>query len=136
MPIRTQESLQRLFAESRQRQEKKQIKQQKEEQEKQHKLNKEKEMEAYRKASQRVKKALSDKLIKEQKIEQQRAFKQLKIERSISIYHSRYIEREASDCDLYTSRQELEEAEPNVINWSLWDKLIDETKKSLKKHSK
>lgn len=136
MPVRTQESLQRLFAESRARQEKKQLKAQKEEEKRQHQLNKQKEMEAYSKASQRVKKALADKLIKEQKIEQQRVLEQLKTERIISIYHSRYVERFADNDGLYQSRQELEEAEPNVINWSLWDRLVDVTKKSIKKYSK
>lgn len=136
MPIRTQESLQKLFQECRNRQEKKQLKAQKEQEEKLNKLNKKKEMEAYRRAQESIKKALADKLIKEQKIEQQRAFKQLKTERTISIYHTRYVERFMADDDLYTSREELEEAEPNVINWSLWDRLVDATKKSLKKYSK
>lgn len=136
MPVRTQESLQRLFAESRARQEKKQLKAQKEEEKRQHQLNKQKEMEAYRKASQSIKKALAEQQSKQQKIEQQRAFKQLKTERTISIYHSKYVERFIADDDIYTSREELEMAEPNVINWSLWDRLVDVTKKSIKKYSK
>ena len=135
MPIRTQESLQRLFAESRLRQEKKQLKLQKEQEEKQHKLNKEKEIEAYRKAQESIKKALADKLIKQQKIEQQKAQKQLKIEcsRTIAIYHTRYVERNTADDDLYTSREQLEQAMPNNINWVLWDELVNKTKKDLKK---
>lgn len=135
MPVRTQESLQKLFAESRLRQEKKQIKLQQEEEKRQQKLNKQKEIEAYRKASQSIKKALAEQQSKEQKIEQQKAQKQLKIEcsRTIAIYHSRYIERFADEDDLYTSREELEEAMPHNINWVLWDELVNKTRKELEK---
>lgn len=133
MPVRTQESLQRLFAESRLRQEKKQIKLQKEEEKKQHKLNKQKEIETYRKAQESIKKALAKQQSKQQKIEQQRALKWLKTERTISIYHSRYIERFADEDDLYTSREELEQAIPNNINWTLWDELVNKTRKEINK---
>ena len=135
MPIRTQESLQRLFAESRLRQEKKQIKLQQEEEKRQHKLNKQKEIEAYRKAQESIKKALADKLIKEQKIEQQKAQEQLKIEcsRTIAIYNTKYIERFADEDDLYQTRQELEQAMPHNNNWTLWDELVNKTRKELEK---
>lgn len=135
MPIRTQESLQRLFAESRLRQEKKQIKLQQEEEKKQHKFNKQKELEAYRKAQESIKKALAKQQSKEQKIEQQRALKQQKIEcsRTITIYHSRYVERFADEDDLYQTRQELEQAMPHCINWTLWDELVNKTRKELEK---
>ena len=135
MPIRTQESLQKLFEESRLRQQKKQLKLQQQEEKRQHKLNKEREIEAYRKASQSVKKALADKLIKQQKIEQQKAQNQLKIEcsRTITIYHTRYIERFIGEDDLYQTRQELEQAMPHCINWTLWDELVNKTRKELEK---
>lgn len=135
MPVRTQESLQRLFAESRLRQEKKQIKLQKEEEKRQHKLNKQKEIEAYRKAQESIKKALAKQQSKQQKIEQQKAHEQLKIEcsRTIAIYHTKYIERFADEDDLYQTRQELEQAMPHCINWTLWDELVNKTRKELEK---
>ena len=135
MPIRTQESLQKLFAESRLRQEKKQIKLQQQEEKRQHKLNKQKEIEAYKKAQESIKKALAKQQSKQQKIEQQKAHEQLKIEcsRTIAIYHTKYIERFADEDDLYQTREELEQAIPNNINWVLWDSLVDKTKKDLKK---
>lgn len=133
MPVRTQESLQKLFEESRLRQQKKQLKLQQQEEKRQHKLNKQKEIEAYRKAQESIKKALAKQQSKQQKIEQQRALKWLKTERTISIYHSRYVERFADEDDLYTSREELEEAMPHCINWTLWDELVNKTRKELEK---
>lgn len=135
MPLHTQESLQRLFAESRLRQEKKQLKLQKEEEKRQHKLNKEKEIEAYKKAQESIKKALAKQQSKQQKLEQQKALKQQKIEcsRTIAIYHTRYVERYTADDDLYTTREELEQAMPHNINWVLWDELVNKTRKEINK---
>ena len=114
MPLRTEESLKKLFAESRARNAKR----------------KQDEQLKYKKASQSVKKALADKLsIKQEKIAQ-KAQKQPQIElsRTICIYNTKYIERYASDDDLYQTRDELEDAEPNCINWKLWDELVRKTK--------
>lgn len=114
MPLRTEESLRKLFAESRARNEKR----------------KQDEKLKYKKASQSVKKALADKLsIKQEKVAQ-KAHKQPQIEfsRTICIYNTKYIERYASDEDLYQTREELEDAEPNNINWELWDELVRQTK--------
>lgn len=114
MPLRTEESLKKLFAESRARNAKR----------------KQDEKLKYKKASQSVKKALADKLsIKQEKVAQ-KAQKQPQIEstRFISVYNTKYIERYASDEDLYQTREELEDAEPNNINWKLWDKLVRQTK--------
>lgn len=138
MPIRTQESLQKLFEESRLRQEKKQLKLQKEEEKRQHKLNKQKEIEAYRKAQESIKKALAKQQSKQQKIEQQKAQKQLKIEysRTIAIYHTKYIERFADEDDLYTSREELMEAEQRgegKVNWDKFNEIVNKTRKELEK---
>lgn len=117
MPVRTEESLQKLFEVSRLRQQR----------------LKEQETKKYKKASQSVKKALADKLTTEQKKRSQKAQKQPRIEstRFISVYNTKYIERFADENELYTTREELEEAMPHCINWSLWDKLIEETKKSI-----
>lgn len=114
MPLRTEESLKKLFAESRARNEKR----------------KQDEKLKYKKASQSVKKALADKLsIKQEKVAQ-KAQKQPQIEfsRTICIYNTKYIERYVSDEDLYKTREELEDAEPNNINWELWDELVRKTK--------
>lgn len=116
MGIHTQESLQRLFETSRLRNEKK----------------KQEEQLKYRKAQQDVKKALADKLsTKDEKTSQ----KPLKQEiRYITVYNSNLIEREPNDRDLYLTRDELMAAEDRgegKLNWSLLDKLIEETKQLL-----
>lgn len=116
MGIHTQESLQRLFEASRLRSEKK----------------KQEEELKYRKAQESTRKALADKLsTKDEKLAQ----KPLKQEiRYITVYNSNLIEREPNDRDLYLTREELMEWENEnykCINWSLWDKLIKETKQLL-----
>ena len=114
MPLRTKESLEKLFAESRARNEKR----------------KQDEQLKYKKASQSVKKALADKLsIKQEKVAQKaQEHPQIEFSRTICIYNTKYIERYASDEDLYQTREELEDAEPNNINWELWDELVRQTK--------
>ena len=115
MGIRTKESLQRLFEASRLRQQR----------------LKEQETKKYRKAQESTKKALAKQQSKKQEKTSQNDWKQPQIElsRTIRIYNLKYIERFADDDDLYKTREELEEAMPNNINWRLWDKLIQETKK-------
>ena len=119
MPIRTEESLQKLFEASRLRNEKKK------------RLQEQK----YKKAKQAVKKALGDKLSTDNEKSRQKAQEQPQIElsRTIRIYNVKYIERFADDEDLYQTREELEEAMPNNINWTLWDSLVNKTKNDLKK---
>ena len=117
MGIYTQSSLQKLFEASRRRQQ--QLKEQ--------------ESKKYRKAQEAVKKALAKQQSNGQEKTPQKPQKQPQIEfsRTIHIYNVKYIERFADDDDLYQTREELEEAMPNNINWRLWDKLIQETKKML-----
>lgn len=114
MPLRTEESLKKLFAESRAR----------------NKKRKKDEQLKYKKASQSVKKELADKLsIKQEKVAQKAQEQpQIEFSRTITIYNTRYVERYASDEDLYQTRDELEDAEPNNINWKLWDELVRKTK--------
>ena len=114
MALRTEESLKKLFAESRARNEKR----------------KQEERLKYKKASQSVKKALADKLsIKQEKVAQKAQEQpQIELSRTICIYNTKYIERYASDEDLYQTREELEDAEPKCINWKLWDELVKKTK--------
>ena len=122
MPLRTEESLKKLFAESRARNAK--IKQD--------------EKLKYKKASQSVKKALADKLsIKQEKVAQKAQEQpQIEFSRTICIYNTKYIERYASDEDLYQTREELEDAEPNNINWELWDELVIQTKLQIYENAK
>ena len=122
MAIRTKESLEKLFEASRLRQQR----------------LKEQETKKYKKASQSVKKALADKLSIEQDKVAQKAQKQPQIEfsRTICIYNTKYIERYASDEDLYQTREELEDAEPNNINWKLWDELVRQTKLQIYENAK
>ena len=119
MPIRTKESLKQLFASSRLRQEKKK------------RLQEQK----YKNAQQAVKKALADKLSTKDEKLAQKAQEQPKIElsRTLTIYNTKYIERFIGEDDLYTSREELEEAMPHNINWTLWESLVNKTRKDLKK---
>lgn len=122
MPLRTDESLKKLFAESRARNEKR----------------KKDEQLKYKKASQSVKKALADKLsIKQDKVAKKAQEQpQIEFSRTICIYNTKYIERYASDDDLYQTREELEDAEPNNINWKLWDELVRKTKLQIYGNSK
>lgn len=47
-------------------------------------------------------------------------------------YDSMHIEHWASPAnDLYQTREDLEEAKPGNINWTLWDQLVDKTKKQI-----
>ena len=114
MPLRTEESLKKLFAESRARNAKR----------------KQQEQLKYKKASQSVKKALADKLsIKQEKVAQKAQEQQIEaFSRTLCIYNTKYIERYASDEDLYQTREQLEEAMPHNVNWTLWDELVRKTK--------
>ena len=119
MAIRTQESLEKLFEASRLRQQR----------------LKEQETKKYKNAKQAVKKALADKLSTKDKKLAQNGWKQPQIEfsRTITIYNTRYVERFVGEDDLYVTREQLEEAMPNNINWTLWDELVNKTRKDLKK---
>ena len=106
-------SLEQLFEESRERQIRK----------------KQQEKLKYKKAQEAIKKALADIQSKEQKKAAQNAQKQpqIKISRTIAVYKTRFIERFTDD-ELYSSRQELMEAEKRGegrINWDVWDMLIN-----------
>ena len=119
MAIRTKESLAKLFEASRLRQQR----------------LKEQETKKYRNAQESTKKALADKLSTKDKKLAQNGWKQPQIEfsRAITIYNTKYVERFVGEDDLYTSREELEQAMPNNINWRLWNSLVNKTKKDLKK---
>lgn len=83
-----------------------------------------------------------DKLIKEREKasqnEQKQAIIQITIQTlrtPIPIYHSNQFERDSGEEDLYTTREELMEAEERgegSINWDAFDKLIQETRNMLK----
>ena len=119
MAIRTQESLKKLFEASRLRQQR----------------LKEQETKKYKNAKQAVKKALADKLSTKDKKLAQNGWKQPQIEfsRTITIYNTKYIERFVGEDDLYVTREQLEEAMPHNINLTLWDELVNKTRKDLKK---
>ena len=119
MAIRTKESLEKLFEASR--------------------LNslkrKQQEQLKYKKAQEAVKKALAKQQSKKQEKTPQNGWKQPQIEfsRTITIYNTKYIERFIGEDDLYVTREQLEEAMPHNINWTLWDELVNKTRKDLKK---
>ena len=119
MAIRTKESLEKLFEASRLRQQR----------------LKEQETKKYKNAKQAVKKALAKQQSKKQEKTPQKAQeKQIEVFSSIlTIYNTKYIERFVGDDDLYQTREELEEAMPHNINWTLWDELVNKTKKDFKK---
>lgn len=68
---------------------------------------------------------------------QKQAIIQITIQRlrtPIPIYHSNGFERDSGEEDLYTTREELMEAEERregSINWDAFDKLIQETREML-----
>jgi hypothetical protein len=56
-------------------------------------------------------------------------------QRTIIIYHTRYVSKGFDDSELYNTREQLKEAEERYegrINWNLWDKLTAETKQQFK----
>lgn len=116
MAIRTEESLHKLFEASRARQQR----------------VKEQETKKYRKAQESTKKALADKLsIKQEKVAQ-KAQKQPQI--TFRVYNIKYVERFADEDDLYTSREELMEAEQRgegKIKWDKFNELVEQTKQML-----
>ena len=83
-----------------------------------------------------------DKLIKEREKasqnEQKQAIIQITIQTlrtPIPIYHSNQFERDLGEDDLYTTREELMEAEERgegSINWDFWDYLTEKTRNMLK----
>ena len=119
MAIRTKESLEKLFEASRLRQQR----------------LKEQETKKYKNAKQAIKKALAKQQSKKQEKTPQKAQEQPQIEfsRTITIYNTKYIERFVGEDDLYQTREELEEAMPHNVNWTLWDELVNKTRKDLKK---
>lgn len=51
-----------------------------------------------------------------------------------TVYHNNFVERENGEKDLYTTREKLKEAEERCegrINWELWDKLVEKTRKEI-----
>ena len=119
MPIRTKEQLKAWFA----------IEKQKRLQQQEQQKAKQKQIKAQEQLRKRKHKQHQAKLEKEaQKAQEQ---PQIEFSRTIHIYNVKYIERFADDEDLYQSREELEQAMPNNINWRLWDKLIQKTKQML-----
>lgn len=53
----------------------------------------------------------------------------------IPIYHSNQFERDSGEEDLYTTREELQEAEARgegAINWDFWNYLTQKTRNMLK----
>lgn len=119
MALRTKESLEKLFEASRLRQQR----------------LKEQKIKKYRNAQESTKKALADKLSTKDKKMHQKAQEQPQIEfsRTITIYNTKYIERFIGEDDLYVTREQLEQAMPHNINWTLWDSLVNKTRKEFKK---
>lgn len=127
MTLRTPEQLKAMFQQSRERKQK---------EKEQHKQERQQQ---YQLLCKKVNKALQDE--KKQKMEQlyqlaekcrQKAPKCTVTELYIS--DNRYIERDNDWIHLYKTREELKQWEKehwNCINWTVWDKLINETRKQL-----
>ena len=117
MSIRTTQQLQAMFQASKERKQK------------------EREMEKlkYKKASESVRKALKDKLSKQHEIMPQKPQKTLQMEFKVIEYRTKYIERYTPDEKLYQTREELEKALPNTINWQKWDEVVEKTRKEIKR---
>ena len=71
------------------------------------------------------------------KKQQEKAKKRLENEeytlnRTVRVYHNRYVDRSFADDEVYSTREELMEAEKRgegSIRWDVFDKLVNETKK-------
>lgn len=133
--IRTSTQLKQLFNETRARREKKL----QEERQKRLQQRQETYKQLCKRADELIKQAQEEE--KRKKMEYlstlmpKRSQKPLKQEiRYITVYNSNLIEREPNDRDLYLTREELMEAEDRgegLINWSAWQRLIEETKQLL-----
>lgn len=120
MGIHTQASLERLFANSRRRQQR----------------LKEQETKKYKKAQESIKKALAkQQSINAKKLAEKAQKQQTEaISRTIYIYNTKYIERFIGEDDLYTTREQLEEAEQRgegKVNWDKFNEIVEETKQML-----
>lgn len=123
--------LQRLFQEAKARKEKER------QQKKQQRLQQYKEL--CKKADELLKQAQEQE--KKKKMEQLQALVKktpqkplIQVSRHITIYHSNLIDREKPDEKLYTTREQLKEAEERgegEINWNKWDEIVTKTKNKL-----
>lgn len=123
MPVYSQSALEKLFLQSKLRQQKK-----KEEEKKKYKKAQDSTRKAI-KATETLKKKMADKLVKEQEKQAQKALKC-----HFPIYSEKYIDRFPADDELYQTREELmaaEERGEGEINWSKWDELITKVKAKL-----
>jgi len=95
-----------------------------------------------RERKQREKEALQRKEEKQQKKvqkKQEKVDKRLEKylyeqQRTLIIYHTKYIQRFLDDYATYDTIEELKEAEnrgEGAIRWDVWNKLVDETRKQL-----
>ena len=133
--IRTSTQLNQLFNETRARREKKL----QEERQKRLQQRQETYKQLCKRADELIKQAQEEEKRKKMEylstLAPKRSQKPLKQEiRYITVYNSNLVEREPNDRDLYLTREELMEAEDRgegKLNWSLLDKLIEETKQLL-----
>lgn len=132
MALRTKEKLQQLLQESRERQarKKEKLKQDK------YKLNLQQERQFRLEQKTLLQQEKLKKMEELYLLAQKPSQKQNKQPPSkLKTYHSTTIERFSSDDELYTTREQLMEAEDRgegKINWSLWDKLIAKARQNNK----
>lgn len=128
MALRTKEKLQQLLQESRERQarKKEKLKQDK------YKLNLQQERQFRLEQKTLLQQEKLKKMEELYLLAQKPSQKQNKQPPSkLKTYHSTTIERFSSDDELYTTREQLMEAEDRgegKINWSVWDRLVEESK--------
>lgn len=132
MALRTKEKLQQLLQESRERQARKQqkLKQDKYKQN----LQLEREFRLQLKTLQQQEKIKRmEQLQALTKKTPQEALK-TPSRQSYKVYHSNQVERDTREEELYQTREELMEAEERgegSINWTLWNKLVEQGRKQL-----
>jgi len=130
MALRTKESLQRMFQESREQQKKKK--------EQQSKLKLEARKKKYKEIDQILKKSLQDEKKKIMSNLQALLKKRSQNVRKLAPIELEEFQKknqlwETNESDLYQTREELQEAEKRgegAINWDVWDKLIKEGNES------
>lgn len=132
MSIRTREQLQLFFQQSREKKLKEKEAQKRQRQE---------QYKAMCKQADRLLKEDAERLKKE-KMEQlqdlaqkaaQKPQKQPQMAFQITECHTRYIERYTPDEKLYQTREELEKAMPNAINWQKWNEVVEKTQKEIER---
>ena len=125
MKIRTKEELEAFYEEARRAREQRKLQEREKKRLQALKMKRVKQLQAEREKAQ-------EKAKEEEILEQRRQT----LRTPIPIYNSNQFERDLGEDDLYTTRQQLQEAEARMegeINWINWDKITKNTREKIGK---